>query len=100
MSMNSWLPRNRVRTSKAGTTGEACPLLLQAAGRGTGGRRIGSAANRVSGQHKLHAPILLPSSRGVVGGHRRALAQTARHDRFTRDALLDQVIADGAGPSF
>ena len=38
-------------------------------------------ADHLAGDHQLHAPILLPARRGVVGRHRLSLAEALRRDR-------------------
>src|SRR5215472_14905683 len=60
-----------------------------------GGARVRGvdAADRFAGEHQLHAAVLLPSFRRVVGGHRFRLSETAGNDRALGNALLDQVVA-------
>jgi hypothetical protein len=42
----------------------------------TFGRRVGRVADRFAGDDKLYSPVLLPSGRIAVGGHRQTVAET------------------------
>src|SRR5690349_243366 len=56
--------------------------------------------NYLSGDHQLHAAVLLPARGSVVGSHRLSLSEALCSDRTSRHSLLCQVIANGRAALF
>ena len=53
--------------------------------------------DNLAGNHQLHPAILLPAGGVVVRRHRTRLAESASAHSVHADALLHQVVVDGAG---
>src|SRR5438094_256301 len=71
-------------------------LLRTGSGRGGGG----AVAYRVAVDHEFHAAIALAPFGSVIGSDGLRFAEAPRGNRRSRNALIGQKIAHGAGAAF